>query len=112
MPLSLLASEAIANALKYIGHDPGKTPLLAIRLSLATNSTASFEMENSKGSELISSDRSKGSGLGNALIAALADQAGGTIQVFDEPHRYCLRVDFPIVDYQPGPVFTFIKPAD
>ncbi len=112
VPLSLLASEALTNALKYSGHALGNPPSLAIRLALGDNSTAFFEVENSKGIKLISADQSEGTGLGSALIAAFAEQIGGTIQIIDEPDRYWLRLDFPIVNFQPAPVDAFIMPAD
>ncbi len=109
VPLSMLATEAITNALKYIGHPANVTPSLAIRLGLVTNSSAYFEVENSKGIQLTTANKVKGTGLGNALIVALVQQAGGTLKVSDEPSRYHLRVDFPIVDFRPEPIETSMQ---
>ncbi len=109
LPISMLATEAITNALKYIGQPPGVAPTLNVRLGLVTNSTAYFEVANSKGNQSGSSNQAKGTGLGNALITAFAQQAGGTLAITDEPHLYCLRFDFPIVAFHPEPVDATIN---
>lgn len=94
-PVTLLVSEAVTNALKYIGKpSDGVRAMLNISLTSISPTHAKFEIINStdgaKGSE--------GTGLGAQLINAFARQLNGTVDVFYEDNLHRLVLTFPVID--------------
>jgi len=90
-PLSLLVSEAVTNALKYV--PPGQ-PGAVIRVSLKSpeperailtvvNTAADIEVEG-------------GTGLGSKLISAFARQLNGTLEMGEQDGLYSLSLSFPV----------------
>lgn len=78
VPLALLATEAVTNALKYAGRSgEGRGPWIEVGLTNAPDGTVSFTVANPVGT----SPAAAGSGerLGGRLIAAFAHQLGGEV---------------------------------
>ena len=81
VPLSLLVTEALTNALKYASALPGKQPKLRVRLYRIGDSRAGIEISNSALQSGPKPDAmldgvEDGSGLGDALMRAFAGQLG------------------------------------
>ncbi|WP_227272109.1 sensor histidine kinase [Roseobacter weihaiensis] len=101
MPLSLLVSEAITNALKYVGG-----PEAFIHVTLREDShpddparkIASITVLNSVGDKV---EDEAGTGLGSQLVRAFAHQLGGEPEVIADATSYSLRVTFEVAEFSP-----------
>ncbi|AJE46211.1 sensor histidine kinase [Celeribacter indicus] len=102
VPLSLIASEALSNALKYGGSDPGGTARVSIRLDAEPDSgDAVLTVVNSRGSvPMTETEDMEGSGLGNQLILAFTSQLEGRVEQEDEPDHYTMRLRFPLAEFR------------
>lgn len=92
-PLTLLVSETVTNAMKYIGQTSTSTPAkLTIALTQIDAETASFTIANTVGS----TPTAEGTGLGMQLINAFARQLNAEVktEVFDDSHSLVLT--FPV----------------
>ena len=98
VPLSLMLTEALTNALKHANPSgQGKTHLnLSLRKISADE--ARLEIVNSTHECAAPSAQSdfESTGLGQQLLAAFASQLAGTLTVGHIDGRYRLRVDFPL----------------
>ncbi|MFN4172589.1 MAG: sensor histidine kinase [Pseudorhodobacter sp.] len=97
VPLSLLLTEAMTNALKYVGRPDAETPpSINVRLKLLEGNQALFEVVNTVGDQksrppemLLTS-----TGLGSQLLVAFAQQIGGVLHQQEEGDHYRLSVTF------------------
>ncbi|SMX42947.1 sensor histidine kinase [Actibacterium lipolyticum] len=103
VPLSLLASEATTNALKYLGRPSEGLPNIDVRLEITEPGRALLSIENSKGTPIVPPEQVRGTGLGTNLITAFTQQLGGRLKQVDEPDLYGVYVDFPIADFDEHP---------
>lgn len=99
VPLSLMASESITNALKYIGRPEQGLPHISVTLEKLASDKARLTIQNSKGTPIIPPDQAHGTGLGRGLIGAFARQIGGTLEVVDDANVYEINVEFPIAHF-------------
>lgn len=99
VPLSLMASESITNALKYIGRPDGALPHISVTLEKLAPEQARLTIQNSMGTPIIPPDQANGTGLGRGLIGAFARQIGGTLEVQDDGEVYEIIVEFPIAHF-------------
>jgi len=91
VPLSLLATEAFTNALKYSGvSDPEAEPWVRVSLRADGPGHAVLEVENSIGA----SSLAEGTGLGSQLIEAFATQLEGEADQETGDGRFLLRLRF------------------
>ncbi|WP_313350953.1 histidine kinase dimerization/phosphoacceptor domain -containing protein [Paracoccus sp. (in: a-proteobacteria)] len=91
VPLSLLATEAFTNALKYSGvSDPDVEPWVRVSLRMDGPRHAVLEVENSIGG----SSPAEGTGLGSQLIEAFATQLEGEAELETGDGRFLLRLRF------------------
>lgn len=95
VPLSLLASEAATNAMKYAGTDDGTRTRIDVELKKTSDTTVRFVFANSMGDV----DDSDGTGLGTQLINAFSIQLGATTDVQQTDDRYVLTVSFDIAAF-------------
>lgn len=99
VPLSLLLTEAMTNAVKYASADVG-TPLISVSLSRLAEGRARLEVRNGIAASGPHRDGDAGdeahSGLGSQLLNAFAQQLGGVLSVLDMPGTYALSVEFDI----------------
>ena len=92
-PLTLLVSEALTNALKYIGTPKSGGPQhLKITFTRQEDQTACFRVSNSTSGAV----GSEGTGLGTQLIAAFARQLNAEMDVGFEAEEHWLTLTFPI----------------
>ncbi len=103
VPLSLLLTEALTNAIKYAGAggaSPARAPKLSISLKRQVGMQAVMSISNSVAIDVeIPSlkDQVDGSGLGSQLIAAFATQLGAEIVTELTGDMYRLQVTFEIM---------------
>ncbi|MGJ8610850.1 MAG: sensor histidine kinase [Octadecabacter sp.] len=96
VPLALLVSEGMTNALKYVGEDGGSAPF--IRVSLKNNgSECILQMQNSIG---VTSEADS-TGLGTKLINAFSIQLRGELGLDNDGSTFTLRLRFGIEEFVP-----------
>ena len=78
VPLSLLVTEAVTNAYKYLGHPETGNPWVSLTLGPQESGQVELLVRNSTGRPVIVHDENQVSGLGSQLIAAFVMQLGGT----------------------------------
>lgn len=101
VPLSLFVTEALTNALKYIGAAQGAKPELRITLSMHGDAEAEVEIANSMPTVVVAPDGEKSSGLGGELMEAFGEQLEGTFDRTVEEGRFVVRLRFPIEALDP-----------
>lgn len=89
--LSLLLTEALANALKYGGATEGRTAELDVSLRRVSASHVVLQVRNSANPSEVAT---QGSGLGTQLLRAFAAQLGGDVEREVRDGAYILRVTF------------------
>ena len=98
VPLSLILTEALTNALKHANLSaPGKLDL-SVTLRRSTPDHAQLEVRNSIGTaaQPEAASRLQSSGLGQQLLAAFAIQLRGTLTVGPKGSDYVVKLDFPL----------------
>lgn len=99
VPLSLLATEAFTNALKYAGIPPeDDAPWVRITLTAPEAHTGMLEIANSVGRQQFDGE---GTGLGGQLIEAFSTQLDGKATSGFEGSSYVLRLRFRIEEATP-----------
>ncbi len=96
VPLALLVTEAMTNALKYIGAPDRGKPKLTVSLAAQPDDHAELKIINTLPTTPIPPDADKSSGLGTELLEAFSMQLGGTLTRTDGDGTYVLGVIFPI----------------
>ncbi|AEI96385.1 sensor histidine kinase [Roseobacter litoralis] len=92
-PLTLMVSEALTNALKYLGEpESGGPARLDITFEMSAENTACFRIANSTAG----AQGSAGTGLGTQLISAFTRQLNGTVEVGYQQQEHWLEVRFPL----------------
>jgi len=92
VPLTLLATEALTNALKYAGPPAEGQPVwVRVILRPEDGGNVLLEIANSVGRDRHDSE---GTGLGSQLIEAFAMQLDADLEVHSEPDMHCVRVRF------------------
>ncbi len=95
VPLSLLAAEAMTNAIKHLGPSDGTRPALEVELTQNDNHGI-LRIENVIGTQTPADS----TGLGRGLMNAFALQLGGQMETTDEDGRYVFIVTFTVADFQ------------
>lgn len=99
VPLSLLATEAAMNAVKYCGNEDGEDPWINIALKTHAGGDLCLSVVNSRaetGQPEDAETSDGGSGLGSRLIESFVMQLDGTLDIKRLPRRYELHVVFPM----------------
>ncbi|WP_298858579.1 histidine kinase dimerization/phosphoacceptor domain -containing protein [uncultured Sulfitobacter sp.] len=91
-PLSLLTSEAVTNALKYVPRGQAKNSKIEVSLKLIEPERAQLRIVNTAGG----APPEEGTGLGSRLILAFSRQLNGTLEVSEEDGMYLMSLDFPV----------------
>ena len=104
VPLSLLASEVVTNALKYVGRPDGAVPWITVRMAREGGDEAVLEVANSVGEPLLPPERVRGTGLGTSLINAFGQQMRGRVEMIHELGCYTVRATFPLIEFDETPV--------
>lgn len=98
VPLALLATEAMTNAMKYMGVPESGQAGLRMTLAMEGEDRARFTVENSIGEPLPGQapEARMGTGLGSQLIQAFVTQLDGQIEAGVEGEVYRLTLVFPL----------------
>ncbi len=91
-PLTLLVSEALTNALKYVSSDPERESDITVNLGYDSPENAILIVKNAVGKD----HTEPGTGLGSRLILAFTRQLNGQIEVEETENDYTLTVKFPV----------------
>jgi two-component sensor histidine kinase len=98
VPLSLIVTEALTNALKHAVRSIGSEPRISVTLDLMQSGRAVLTVAN----DLQSNDPGRevtdleGTGLGHQLLAAFSTQLAGQLFVGEEHGRFVVRLEFPV----------------
>jgi two-component sensor histidine kinase len=107
VPLALLTTEALTNAIKYAGAVQGRPSRLSVRLVATDADTAVLEIVNTiAGPEAIVPDDegiADSTGLGTQLLTAFAQQVGGHLDTGATDHDYRLTLTFSPRPHTPEP---------
>lgn len=95
VPLSLLLTEALTNAMKYGGSADG-VPELSVSLLRDGEESAVLRLSNSLAPDAPPPDEAESSGFGSQLINAFARQLGGELTTRREDGRYRLELRFTV----------------
>ncbi len=100
--LSMLAAEALTNAVKYVGIPDGGKPEIHVSLTQDVSGDLRFEVVNSRGAMAENEDIEllESSGIGQRLMKAFVHQLEGMVNVQEEVDRYTYTVTFPIDEMQ------------
>ncbi|WP_444667694.1 sensor histidine kinase [Cereibacter changlensis] len=97
VPLSLLLTEALTNAMKYAGAAEGQLPRLDVSLRRQGEVAAVLEVTNTVGTRQQAAETiDHGTGLGAQLLSGFAQQIGGHVEVTDTDDIHSLSVTFDV----------------
>ncbi|WP_158515921.1 sensor histidine kinase [Pararhodobacter sp. CCB-MM2] len=102
VPLLLMASEAVTNALKYMGRLDNGDASLTISLTIEGENKAMLRIVNTRGTPFLPPDQVLGSGLGRSLIAGFATQVGGTVELDVTDDYYDFHLTFEAAVFDPS----------
>jgi len=105
VPLSLLLTEALTNAIKYAGGIGEKPPVLSASLTQQEGGQAMLTVSNTVSNtprEAATAVLSTSTGLGAKLMVAFAQQIGGTLTQTQKAGSYSLQVAFMVLDARAG----------
>lgn len=100
VPMSLLASEAVTNAIKYAGVQADDTAHISVTFQCDDERNCVFELTNPIGA---ATNDVESTGMGSKLISAFATQLGATIDVEETKQDYSLIVRFKASEFEPEP---------
>lgn len=95
VPLSLFVTEAVTNALKYIGGSNGGAPKLHVSLARLAGNTAKVTISNTTSQKASKPDTHISSGLGTELIEAFAEQLSGNLKKGLSGDQFTVSLEFP-----------------
>jgi two-component sensor histidine kinase len=101
VPLSLFVTEAMTNALKYLGGINGSKPALHVVLREVGEGRAEVQISNSVSTESATPDQETSSGLGSELMEAFAEQLDGAYSADREGDLFVVSLKFPIEELSP-----------
>lgn len=96
VPLSLFVTEAVTNALKYIGAPNGDEKTLRVALLRPETDIAVVEIENSVHAGEPTKDNEPSTGLGSELMEAFSQQLDGTMTKTQDGHTFKIVLRFSI----------------
>ncbi|NSY38039.1 sensor histidine kinase [Leisingera sp. ANG59] len=95
--LSMLVSEAMTNAVKYLGVPDGGRPRIDVRLRETARDWLELEISNTKGQPLATENEAvEGTGIGARLMMAFAAQLDGVASTDETEAAYTYRLGFPV----------------
>lgn len=94
-PLSLLTSEAVTNALKYVPRCQAGNSRIELSLKYTGPERAVLRILNTAGGTA----PEEGTGLGSRLIQAFSRQLNGTLEVTEKDGTYIMTLDFPVPQF-------------
>lgn len=101
VPLSMVLSEMLTNAVKYIGAPEQGPAEIQICLAQADDGEISLSVENTKGIAMTDADPGDSTGIGSRLMRAFVVQLEGQQEVIEEEDRYRITVRFQPSEFSP-----------
>ncbi|MEL6465080.1 MAG: sensor histidine kinase [Pseudomonadota bacterium] len=102
--MSMLAAEALTNAVKYVGSAEGEVPSISVSFNWVSESSLCFKVVNSIGSD---PDQSapliEPGGIGSRLMRAFVSQLDGSETREQSDGKYHYAVSFPFAQVTPEP---------
>jgi two-component sensor histidine kinase len=99
VPMSLLASEAATNAMKYVGETAGVQSWVSVSFKRHDDDSCVFEFANSVGED----NSAESTGMGAKLINAFAIQLGAEIEIEQDAENYRMIVTFEAATFEHEP---------
>ncbi|RVV98172.1 sensor histidine kinase [Mesobaculum littorinae] len=103
VPLALLLTESMTNALKYLGRPAGEgtngKPWIRVALTNQEDGTATMLVQNTIGDPVKTEVGNERSGLGSQLMAAFTMQLGAQTDTEQTDDLYSVRVNFTPSDF-------------
>ena len=96
VPLSLLVTEGLTNALKYIGSKDGQPQKLRVRLWAHDGARAEIRIMNTLPATVTAPPRETSTGLGSQLLEAFCHQLYGEMEKTNDDDWFTLRVNFAV----------------
>jgi two-component sensor histidine kinase len=99
VPLALLLTEALTNALKYAQGPNGSAAALNVTFEKVDETSAQITIKNSTGAGTAppaahAIGKEGSTGLGSQLLGAFATQVGGSIETSEQDGEFCISVTF------------------
>lgn len=94
VPLSLLVTEAVTNALKYVGRPENGPPWIHLELVQRDDGEVVLKIANSAGTPINGSEDMVPTGLGTQLMSAFAMQLDAASDIREYDDRYEVEVTF------------------
>lgn len=101
--LSMLAAEALTNAVKYVGAKAGHTPSIHVSFDRTEADGLAFAVSNTIADKPEDRTPTATSGIGSRLMRAFASQLGGKEAADDNDGMYRYTVTFDIAPFDPDP---------
>lgn len=101
VPLALLVTEAVTNAMKYVGASDGASQSITVSLAETGDNEVKLTVCNTLGDTFSMDDVEDGTGLGSKLITAFVTQLDGTSHVERQTTSYEVIVEFPKEAHHP-----------
>ncbi|MGV6849148.1 MAG: sensor histidine kinase [Marinibacterium sp.] len=113
MPLSMLFSEAMTNAVKYVGRPAGGSAKIVVALDVSEDGLVHLSIENTLGAPVhpVEDFKDEGGGLGGQLMHAFVRQLGGEGTQSKTAELYRYDVTFRLQGYSADPADTGVEPA-
>lgn len=97
--LSMLVSEAMTNAIKYVGTPENGRPEIRVTLRETAPGWLELEISNTTGTPLLPEEEtSDGTGIGARLMAAFAAHLDGQTETRETEDRFIYRLGFPAAE--------------
>lgn len=96
VPLALMVTEALTNALKYMGSKDAQPPKLQVRLQAPDGTHAQIKIMNSLPIKVLTPNGDKSSGLGSQLLEAFCHQLFGEMEKSSDGEWFTLTVNFSV----------------
>lgn len=107
VPLSLLLTEALTNAVKYAGSNTGTLPKLEVTLRREGLRDAVLTITNDTSGE--KREPESGTGLGSQLLSAFAQQLSAHTTITTDDETYRLRVQFELRSLEEADAFQLTE---
>lgn len=113
VPILLMASEAVTNALKYMGRLEDGTARLDVALTATGPGTARLTVENTRGTPFLPPEQVRGSSLGQSLLQGFTTQIGGTLtqSATEDWHHFALEFRPAPFEEHPADMTLDLDPA-
>ncbi|NOE20793.1 hypothetical protein GS634_21900 [Ruegeria atlantica] len=96
--LSMLAAEALTNAIKYVGVPEEGPPMISAVLRATTDGAVVLKIANSRGRSDDEEAAFHSGGIGQRLMQAFVSQLDGSDHVTETPYEYIYEVTFEIAE--------------